>query len=108
LFDRWVRLLDAATTHPDQPLGTIGILSDEEHRQSVIELNDTALTLPGVSLGELFTRQAARTPDAPAVTDRDTSLTYAELDARADQFAHELIVRGVCPGDSVAVLLRRS
>ncbi|WP_274506930.1 non-ribosomal peptide synthetase [Streptomyces murinus] len=108
LFDRWVRLLDAATTHPDQPLGTIGLLSDEEHRQSVIELNDTALPLPGVSLGELFTRQTARTPDAPAVTDGVTSLTYAELDARADQFAHELIGRGVRPGDSVAVLLRRS
>ncbi|WP_143674485.1 non-ribosomal peptide synthetase, partial [Streptomyces sp. HG99] len=108
LFDRWIRLLDTATTHPDQPLSTIGVLSAEEHRKIFRDFNDTGLPLPEASLAELFTRQAARTPDAPAVTDGETSLTYAELDSHANQFAHELIARGVRPGDSVAVLLRRS
>ncbi|MEU3422355.1 amino acid adenylation domain-containing protein [Streptomyces murinus] len=108
LFDRWVRLLDAATAHPDQPLGTIGILSDEEHRETVDDFNRTALPLPEAPLAALFARQVAATPDAPAVAEGGTSLTYAELDARANQFAHELIATGVCPGDSVAVLLRRS
>ncbi|MGM9331166.1 amino acid adenylation domain-containing protein [Streptomyces murinus] len=108
LFDRWVRLLEAATAHPDQPLGTIGILSDEEHRETVDDFNRTALPLPEAPLAALFARQVAATPDAPAVTDGETSLTYAELHARANQFAHELIARGVRPGDSVAVLLRRS
>ncbi|AVH60769.1 MULTISPECIES: non-ribosomal peptide synthetase [Streptomyces] len=108
LFDRWIRLLDAATSDPDRPLSGLGILSGEEHREIVGDFNDTAMPLPGVSLGELFTRQAARTPDAPAVTDGETSLTYAELDARADRLAHELISRGIRPGDAVAVLLRRS
>ncbi|MET7609429.1 non-ribosomal peptide synthetase, partial [Streptomyces avermitilis] len=108
LFDRWIRLLDAATSDPDRPLSSIDILSAEEHQQTVTDFNDTALPLPETSLAELFTRQAAKTPDAPAVTDRETSLTYADLDARANRLAHELIARGVRPGDAVAVLLQRS
>ncbi|MEU2589208.1 amino acid adenylation domain-containing protein, partial [Streptomyces avermitilis] len=108
LFDRWIRLLDAATSDPDRPLSGIDILSAEEHQQTVTDFNDTALPLPETSLAELFTRQAAKTPDAPAVTDRETSLTYVDLDARANRLAHELIARGVRPGDAVAVLLQRS
>ncbi|MEU6990937.1 amino acid adenylation domain-containing protein [Streptomyces sp. NPDC046465] len=112
LFDRWIRLLDTATAHPEQPLSTIGILSGEEYREVVGDFNDTALSLPlslpEVSLGALFSRQVVKTPGAPAVTDGETSLTYEQLDACANQFAHELIARGVRPGDSVAVLLRRS
>ncbi|MEU6990938.1 amino acid adenylation domain-containing protein [Streptomyces sp. NPDC046465] len=110
LFDRWIRLLDAATAHPDQPLSTIGILSGEEYREVVGDFNDTALPLPlpEASLGALFSRQVVKTPGAPAVTDGETSLTYEQLNACANQFAHELAARGVRPGDSVAVLLPRS
>ncbi|WP_190029714.1 AMP-binding protein, partial [Streptomyces xanthochromogenes] len=108
LFERWVRLLDEATAHPEQPLDTIDLLTTDERHDAVVEFNDTALPLPELSLGELFVRQVARTPDAPAVTDGESSLTYAELDVRADRFAGELVARGVRPGDAVAVLLRRS
>ncbi|MEU3282409.1 amino acid adenylation domain-containing protein, partial [Streptomyces antibioticus] len=108
LFDRWVRLLDAAVSDPDSPLSGIDLLSAEEHRRTLAEFNDTALPLPDASLGELFARQVHRTPDAPAVTCGTTTLTYAELDARANQLAHMLIDRGVRPGDAVAVLLQRS
>ncbi|MEU3283235.1 condensation domain-containing protein, partial [Streptomyces antibioticus] len=108
LFDRWTRLLDAAVSDPDRPLGHIDLLSAEEHRRTLVEFNDTALPLPNAPLGELFARQASTTPDAPAVTCGTTTLTYAELDARANQLAHMLIDRGVRPGDAVAVLLQRS
>ncbi|MCX4587514.1 non-ribosomal peptide synthetase [Streptomyces sp. NBC_01481] len=108
LFNRWIHLLDTATTHPDQPLSHIDLLTPQEHQQTVVDFNDTALPLPEASLAELFTRQAAKTPGAPAVTDGETSLTYAQLDNRANQLAHKLITRGVRPGDAVAVLLQRS
>jgi amino acid adenylation domain-containing protein len=56
-----------------------------------------------VSLHRLVVDAAARTPDALAVSDLFTSLTYGELDARADRYAAALRGRGVVPGDRVVV-----
>ncbi len=64
--------------------------------------------MPDASLGELFLRQVAETPDAPAVTDGAVMLTYAQLNGRADRFALDVIGRGVRPGDAVGVLVERS
>ncbi|WP_437079543.1 amino acid adenylation domain-containing protein [Streptomyces sp. enrichment culture] len=108
LFDRWVRLLGAAVSDPDRALADLDILTPEEHRRAVVDFNDTAHPVPEASLGELFARQAGETPGAPAVTDGDRTLSYAQLDARADALAHELMGRGVRPGDTVGVLLERS
>ncbi|MBP0456400.1 amino acid adenylation domain-containing protein [Streptomyces montanisoli] len=56
-----------------------------------------------MSLYALVVDAAARTPDALAVSDLSTSLSYGELDARADRFAAALRARGVRPGDRVVV-----
>jgi hypothetical protein len=50
-----------------------------------------------------FARQVAEHPDRTAVTAPDWSLTYAELDARANQLAHGLRSLGVAPGSAVGV-----
>ncbi|MFI0243179.1 amino acid adenylation domain-containing protein, partial [Streptomyces sp. NPDC016845] len=105
---RWLHFLDVATTHPDRPLNHIDILTPDEHRYAVVDFNDTTDAVPDVSLGELFARQVSQTPDAPAVTDGATTLTYAQLDARANELAHDVVGRGVLPGDAVGVLLERS
>ncbi|WP_143664783.1 amino acid adenylation domain-containing protein, partial [Streptomyces sp. NRRL B-24572] len=52
--------------------------------------------------------QAARTPDAVAVTDDSGALTYRELDERANRLAAELLRRGAAPEEFVAVALPRS
>ena len=57
---------------------------------------------------ELFEQQASAQPDAVAVAFENDSLTYAELDARANQLAHELIALGVQPDDRVAICVERS
>ncbi|MGW5717615.1 non-ribosomal peptide synthetase [Amycolatopsis sp. NPDC003865] len=57
---------------------------------------------------ERFAEQAARTPDAVAVSAGETKLTYRELDERANRLAHRLIGLGVRQDDRVAVLLERS
>ncbi|MEV7416098.1 amino acid adenylation domain-containing protein [Streptomyces sp. NPDC089919] len=62
---------------------------------------------PGV-IHELFARWAHLTPDAPAVVHGDTTVTYRELDALAEDFATELARAGVGPGDLVPVLMPRS
>uniref|UniRef100_UPI00292CB88C amino acid adenylation domain-containing protein n=1 Tax=Streptomyces herbicida TaxID=3065675 RepID=UPI00292CB88C len=108
LLNRWTQLLETATTHPDQPLNTINLLTPEEHQRTLTDFNDTALPLPDTTLAELFEQQTARTPNASAVTDGQLTLTYTQLNSRANQLAHELITRGIQPGDCVAVLLQRS
>ena len=62
-----------------------------------------AATLP-----ELFAAQVARTPDAIAVVFEDASLTYGELDARANQLAHHLRALGVGPEAVVGLCVERS
>ncbi|WP_242576310.1 amino acid adenylation domain-containing protein [Streptomyces sp. A10(2020)] len=59
-------------------------------------------------LDHLFAEQVARTPDATALTFRDESLTYAELDARAETLARRLAAAGAGPERFVALLLPRS
>ncbi|MFF1909988.1 amino acid adenylation domain-containing protein, partial [Kitasatospora sp. NPDC058218] len=56
---------------------------------------------------ELFAAQAARTPDAIALTSGDQSLTYAELDERANRIAHHLISLGAGPERIIGLSLER-
>ncbi|RCG33249.1 MFS transporter [Sphaerisporangium album] len=59
-------------------------------------------------LHELVTGQAGRTPAATAVVHGETSLTYAELDARSNRLARHLVGLGVGPGERVALCLEQS
>ncbi|WP_328552724.1 non-ribosomal peptide synthetase [Streptomyces sp. NBC_00358] len=70
--------------------------------------NDTAVDLPAGPLHELFTAQAARTPDAVALVSGERELTYRELDGASDALAHRLIAAGAGPGDAVGLLFDRS
>lgn len=60
------------------------------------------------TIQDLFAEQAARTPDVEAVVHRDATLTYAELNGRANRLAHRLIDAGLTPGAGVAFLCDRT
>ncbi|MEZ0071311.1 amino acid adenylation domain-containing protein [Planotetraspora sp. GP83] len=72
------------------------------------EWNDTGHEVAPATLPRLFEDQVARTPDLPAVLFEGGSLTYAELEVRANRLAHLLIRRGVGPERIVALALPRS
>ncbi|MEO1619423.1 MAG: amino acid adenylation domain-containing protein, partial [Cyanobacteria bacterium J06632_3] len=57
---------------------------------------------------QLIEQQAGHTPDKTAVVFGDKSITYAELNRRANQLAHELRSRNITPGSRVAICLNRS
>ncbi len=63
---------------------------------------------PNKTVLDLFLEQAALLPNHPAVVDGDSSLSYRELNAKANQLARLIAGKGVHPGDLVAILLDRS
>ncbi|MEU2589229.1 amino acid adenylation domain-containing protein, partial [Streptomyces avermitilis] len=108
LFNRWIHLLDTATIHPDQPLDDIDLLTPEEHQQVLDTWLDTAAEVGEDLLPVRFAEQAQATPDAVALIAGDTTLTYAELNSRANRLAHALLRRGAGPDRVIALALPRS
>nr|WNA11484.1 nonribosomal peptide synthetase [Kitasatospora sp.] len=107
-FDRWIRLLDTATTRPDQPLSHIDLLTTEERGLVLDTWLDTAVEVGADLLPARFARQAAATPQAVALIAGDAALTYAELNARANRLAQALLRQGAGPDRLVALALPRS
>ncbi|WP_259678844.1 non-ribosomal peptide synthetase, partial [Lonsdalea populi] len=102
-------LMDDAIASLDITVEKASILPDAERRQLLVEFNATAADFPQQALiHQLFEAQAARTPDAVAVLFEARSLTYDELNRRANQLAHHLISLGVRPDDRVALCVERS
>ncbi|MHC4846222.1 MAG: non-ribosomal peptide synthetase, partial [Planctomycetota bacterium] len=102
-------LVGGLLADPDAPIGSLPLLTDAEERQILVEWNDKRHDFPmDATLHGLFEEQAGRTPDAVAVTFREDSLTYAELDARSNQVAHHLRTLGVGPDVMVGISVERS
>ncbi|MFE9046490.1 non-ribosomal peptide synthase/polyketide synthase [Streptomyces sp. NPDC007818] len=108
LVARFQRLLAAVLADPDRPLDQIDVLDPHERHELVEEWNDTARELPRGTWADLFEAQVARTPGRPAVVGADAELSYAQLNERANRFAHRLIALGVRPEQFVAVALPRT
>ncbi|WP_156671248.1 non-ribosomal peptide synthetase, partial [Mycobacterium sp. E1214] len=110
LIERLQRLLTAVTAEPERRLSSVDLLDPAEHARLAAWGNQGVLAEPvtPVSVAELFAAQAARTPDAVALTFADRSMTYRELDEAANRLAHLLIDRGAGPGASVALMFPRS
>ncbi|MFJ9120265.1 amino acid adenylation domain-containing protein [Streptomyces sp. NPDC102394] len=108
LADRFVRVLGRLVAGPERTIGEIDVLDEAERVRLLTEFNDHATTVSGLTVPELFERQAARTPDAPAIVCEERTLTYRELDDRANAVAWELIRRGAGPDDLVVLTLPRN
>ncbi|MET8014820.1 amino acid adenylation domain-containing protein, partial [Streptomyces sp. NPDC005266] len=101
-------VLTQVVADPGMRLSDLDVLDSAERHAVLHAWNDTDRETPARTLPELFQAQVSRTPDAVAVTDADVTLTYAELEARANQVAHALLGRGIGPEDRVAVVMERS
>ncbi|MEW2160000.1 amino acid adenylation domain-containing protein [Streptomyces sp. NPDC007189] len=105
---RLVRVLRQLAAGPGLKVAQLDILEPAERHRLLAEFNDTAVPTPDVTITGLVEAQAARTPNATAVVAEGESLTYRELNTRADRLARELAGRGVGPESVVAVSLPRS
>ncbi len=105
---RLLRLIEQVLANPAAPLRELDILGDEERRRLLCEWNDTAASVPDISVPKLVEQWAGATPEATAVVFEDTTVSYRELHERSVRQARWLVANGVQPGDIVAVALPRS
>jgi amino acid adenylation domain-containing protein len=119
LAGRFYALLSCAVERVEAPICALEVLSDADRQQLLIDFNDTRADYPkDKCVHQLFEEQVQRTPEnlavvfsepfgrEPSVEDR--RLTYAELNARANQLARYLRRMGVGPDTIVALCLERS
>ncbi len=102
--------LVAALDHqPGQAISAIGVMALAERQRVLRDFNDNALPFEHEGLMHgLFERQAAANGGAAALVHGAQSLSYAQLNARANRLARHLVAQGVTPGQLVGVSLHRS
>ncbi|MET0474163.1 MAG: amino acid adenylation domain-containing protein, partial [Mycobacterium sp.] len=108
LTGRLVTMLSRLASDAAATIGGVDILEEDERDALVLERNDTGHDTGSFDLSALVSRQAHRTPHAPAVRFSGTELSYAELEAWSDRLATQLVDDGVRPGAIVGVSLPRS
>jgi amino acid adenylation domain-containing protein len=101
-------LLASIAADPERRIDELPMLTPAERKQVLFDHNQAAAEVPDVCLHELFEAQADRTPDATAVVFGGESLTYRELERRANQLARHLIGLGVGPGARVGICMERA
>ncbi|CBN59214.1 MULTISPECIES: non-ribosomal peptide synthetase [Kamptonema] len=104
----WQTLLESIFANPEQRVWDLPLLKSPEIKQLLLEWNDTQTDYPQHCIHELFEAQVECTPDAVAVMFENQSLTYRELNAKANQLAHYLQKLGVNSEVIVGICLERS
>ncbi|MEV2240430.1 amino acid adenylation domain-containing protein [Micromonospora sp. NPDC049891] len=103
------RLVEHLTEAPDRPVVRLDLLSGDERRRLAQEPNDTRRVWADLTWAHLeVAGRAAADPDAEAVRCGERTLTYAELDRRANQLARHLRGLGTGRGDLVGICTERT
>ncbi|HYV30910.1 MAG TPA: AMP-binding protein, partial [Candidatus Binatia bacterium] len=102
-------LLRSITEDPGKSISLLRLMSEEERHQVLVEWNRTERDYPrDKCVHQLFEEQVERTPEAVAVVFGVQSLTYRDLNERANRLAHHLRSMGVGPGELVGFNVERS
>ncbi|HZO75930.1 MAG TPA: amino acid adenylation domain-containing protein, partial [Ktedonobacteraceae bacterium] len=102
-------LLEGIVANPDQTISALPLLTASEERQVLLEWNATASPYSAETcLPELIEAQVLRSPHGIALSFAGQTLTYQQLDQRANQLAHYLQAQGIGPDRLVGIFLPRS
>lgn len=100
------QVLETIVSNQDERIDALPILTPGEHRQLILDWNETALEIPcDRFVHELFEEQAQRTPDVPALKKGRHQITYLQLNSRMNQMAYLLKKRGGGPQRQVGLIL---
>jgi amino acid adenylation domain-containing protein len=111
LAGHYVALLQALAAQPGMALGDVDLLAPAERSQLALwgeAVPSPDLGLQGGPVHRLFEHHARTRPDATALLFDDQALNYAELNARANRLAHQLVALGVRPESRVGIAAERS
>ncbi|GHF27769.1 hypothetical protein GCM10018790_01390 [Kitasatospora xanthocidica] len=108
LLERLSLLVGHAVERPDTPVGRLPLLTGEERLRVDRAAAPAPVATPPGTLVRLFEEQAARTPDAPAVSCGAEKLTFAGLNTAANRLARQLVARGAAPERPVVMALPRT
>ncbi len=107
LAGHFENLLTAVIASPDKPISQLSLLDQVEHEKIVASWNEPRITTELRCWHRLFEEQAAKTPDAKVVHFETQSLTYAQLNGRANQLAHRLQKMGITVETPVGIYMPR-
>ncbi len=102
LAGQLVHVLDQLVTKPDTRVADVDLLGTAARARTATPAG------AGAGFVELFQRQVALAPDAPAVVCEGVATTFADLNRQANRLAHHLRALGVAPETPVGILLDRS
>lgn len=109
MHDHIIRLLWHGIDNPDKQISRLDIMSEKEKYRILTEFNNTNADYPQtVTINELFIDQVNAHPENTAVIDHDRSITYSELNLKAEQLAGILSSNGVKPNTIVGLIIDRS
>ncbi|MDX6384576.1 MAG: hypothetical protein QOK48_2149, partial [Blastocatellia bacterium] len=109
MLGHFQNLLQAIVVNPDQRVTELPLLTDSEQDQILNGWNGNRRAFPqNSSIHTLFEAQVEKTPAAIAVEFQGESLTYRQLNQRANQLAHALRSRGIGPDKLVGICVHRS
>ena len=109
MIEHYKSLLRSMVENPDQRISELTLADEAELKETLVDWNETKQELPlDKCLHDLVAAQAAKTPDADAVRFGDTTLTYSDLDQRANRLAQHLRKLGAGPEVLVGLCVDRS
>jgi amino acid adenylation domain-containing protein/thioester reductase-like protein len=109
IAEQFQTLVESAANNPEAVVSELNIISDRTRHHLLVELNNTQSNYPQTQcIHHLFEQQVKRTPDNIAVVFENQQLTYAELNAKANQLAHYLKQQGVGAEVLVGIYAERS
>lgn len=105
----FINLLNSIIENPDQLIKDINIISKAEELQLLFDFNDTHVNYPkNTCIHQMFEDQVKNYPERIAVSFEDESISYKELNEKANQLARFLKNKGVTRDAIVCILLDRS
>jgi len=107
--EAFVAMLEGIVADPLAETRSLPLLSNSQRQTVLVDWNNTSMPVaPKQTLHGLVAEQTLRTPDEPAVSDAAETLSYAELNGRADKYAAVLAQQGINNGQRVGLCVERS
>lgn len=109
LYSHYIQILTIFINNNDTKIRDLCILSNSEKNKILYKFNETNIKFNGTStITELFEKQVERTPNETAIIFENSSLSYNELNMKANQLAYYLRELGVTRNTTVGILINRS